>query len=564
MGASAPFHKGKRMGKFTKHNALTDDGDMYGPITITSSLVVSGAVTCDSISFSGTQTFEAGMVVNDLGAAVDFRVEGDTLPNLLLLDGSADRIFITDADTGGTAPTDPTGGYAAGTLLAIVNNSTVNDDAILALVAGATTGMCQITFGDSGDANIGMLSYDHATNLFTVTAGATTVGTLGAAAVALQAAVTINESGAALDTRIEGDTLPNLFLLDGSADRIFVTDAATGGTPPTDPTGGFAAGTLLAIVNNSAAGDDAILGLIADATSGLSEVHFGDANDANAGIVSYDHATDLYTVTAGTTAVLTVGATSVTVDEAGAGTIDFRCEGATYPNLLLVDGSADRVFLSDAATGGTPPTDPTGGYAAGTFLAVVNNSAGGDDAIVALISDATSGLSEVHFGDADDANIGIISYDNAADDFTFTAGTSAVLTVSASALAFTGATTLTGNCTVTDTVDTDTLVLGTAAMALGNADNDDVADPGCSVAIISGPTAAFTISGIAGGADGRVLIIINNVAQNLTFENENGGSAAANRITTSTGGDVATTAAGYAILVYNGTTSRWNLIASST
>jgi copper(I)-binding protein len=538
------------MGKFTKHNALTDDGDMYGPITITSSLVVSGAVTCDSISFSGSQTFEGGMVINDLQAAVDFRVEGDTLPNLLLLDGSADRIFVTDAATAGTPPT---GTYTAGTLLVVANNSAVTDDSILAISSGATSGVSEIHFGDSADVDEGIISYDNATDLFTVTATTVPVLTIGPTAI-----ITDEAGAGTVDVRMESANNDHMFFMDATADRIFITDA---GAAPTET---FAGDVLLAIVNNSAGGDNAILALTSDATSGVSEVHFGDT-DTDAGILSYDNATDLFTITAGTAAVLTVGAAIVT-DEAGAGTVDVRMESANNQNMFLMDATADRVYLTDAATGGTPPTET---FTAGTLLALVNTSTVDDDAILAITSGATTGLSEIHFGDSD-TDAGKLSYDNATDTFTLTAGTADVFTASATALTatgtfgITGATTVTGNCTVTDTVDTDTLVLGTAAMALGDADNDDVADPGCSVAIISGPTAAFTISGIAGGADGRVLFIINNVAQNLTFENENGGSAAANRITTSTGANVVTTAAGYAILVYNGTTSRWNLIASST
>lgn len=102
-----------------------------------------------------------------------------------------------------------------------------------------------------------------------------------------------------------------------------------------------------------------------------------------------------------------------------------------------------------------------------------------------------------------------------------------------------------------------------ATLTLANGDNDNVATPAASVLVVAGPTAAFTISGLTGGAAGRVVIIINNVAQNLTFEHEESTSTAANRITTSTGADVATTAAGYAILVYDTTSNRWNLVATS-
>jgi len=287
-------------------------------------------------------------------------------------------------------------------------------------------------------------------------------------------------------------------------------------------------------------------------------VTFGDADDADIGSVVYAHDTDTLTLTAGTVSAVTLNATAgFVVNETGATAVDFRVESDNFANCMLLDSSADRLFLTDAATGGTPPADPTGGFGTGTFLAVVNNSTAGDDAIVALISDAASGLSQIDFGDADDANIGSISYDNSSDTFTHTAGAAAVMTVASGAVA------VTGTLSSSDIADLDQVVLGTANMALGNGDNDDVAGVGASVAYITGPTAAFTISGITGGTDGQVLVIINNVAQNMTLENENGGSTAANRILTGTGGDVATTAQGACILVYSGTSSRWHLVAGA-
>jgi len=552
--------------QFTMHHDLLCDGDLYGTITcntdyvVTGTLAVTGAATftstisCASISFTGAQTFNGGMVVNELGAAVDFRVEGDTLPNLVLVDGSADLVYITDAATGGTAPTAPTGSFTTGTLLAVQNNSAATDNAVVALIAGATSGLSQIDFGDSGDANIGSISYAHASDTFTITAGTDAVMTVAANAVAIDGAVTINDSGAAVDFRVEGDNLPNLVLVDASADLVYVTDAATGGTAPTAPTGGFTTGTLLAVQNNSAATDNAVVALVAGATSGVSGVDFGDADDANIGSVAYDHSTNIMTVTAGANAVMTLASAAIVMNEDGDAN-DFRVEGDNLPNLLFVDGSADVVFVTDAATGGTPPTAPTGGLTTGTLLCVQNNSAATDNAVLALVAGATSGLSQIDFGDADDANIGSLSYDHSSNTMTLTAGTTGVLAATSSGVAVTGTLSSTG------IADLDQIVSGTANMALGNGDNDDVTNPGASVAYITGPTAAFTISGITGGTDGQILIIINNVAQNLTLENENGGSTAANRILTGTGGDVATTAQGACILCYSGTSSRWHLVS---
>ena len=52
----------------------------------------------------------------------------------------------------------------------------------------------------------------------------TSVGTL--TSLAVDGAVTINESGAAVDFRVEGDTKDNLLLVDGSADKVGINTSS--------------------------------------------------------------------------------------------------------------------------------------------------------------------------------------------------------------------------------------------------------------------------------------------------------------------------------------------------
>lgn len=79
--------------------------------------------------------------------------------------------------------------------------------------------------------------------------------------------------------------------------------------------------------------------------------------------------------------------------------------------------------------------------------------------------------------------------------------------------------------------------------------------------ITSGPTGAFTIAGVSGGTDGEVYVVYNSTGQDMTIAHESGSEAtAANRITTMTGADVATSGNGVATLVYDTSTSRWVLI----
>ena len=79
---------------------------------------------------------------------------------------------------------------------------------------------------------------------------------------------------------------------------------------------------------------------------------------------------------------------------------------------------------------------------------------------------------------------------------------------------------------------------------------------------LTGATAQFTITGLTGGSDGRLIILYNSTAQNMVLANQSGSSAAANRIITCTGASVTTTGAGIMMLIYSATDSRWILLSS--
>jgi len=73
--------------------------------------------------------------------------------------------------------------------------------------------------------------------------------------------------------------------------------------------------------------------------------------------------------------------------------------------------------------------------------------------------------------------------------------------------------------------------------------------------------AGATINGITGGADGRVLKIINNTGSaNLIFVNEAGASAAANRFATVASSNWTGSINSVTSLVYRGTQARWVLV----
>ena len=111
-----------------------------------------------------------------------------------------------------------------------------------------------------------------------------------------------------------------------------------------------------------------------------------------------------------------------------------------------------------------------------------------------------------------------------------------------------------------DSIISDFIQLPIGALTLLNGANSNVALPKKSFARITGPSAVFNITGIRGGADGKVAILYNTTAYAMTITH-NATSTAANRILTNTGSDVVTTGTGIVSLIYSVTDSRWILLS---
>lgn len=80
---------------------------------------------------------------------------------------------------------------------------------------------------------------------------------------------------------------------------------------------------------------------------------------------------------------------------------------------------------------------------------------------------------------------------------------------------------------------------------------------------LSGPSAAFTVCGLANGRNGKLVFLINRTGFDMTIASESGGepaSSATNRIVTMTGADRTTTGDGTATLLYSSSENRWLLI----
>lgn len=104
-------------------------------------------------------------------------------------------------------------------------------------------------------------------------------------------------------------------------------------------------------------------------------------------------------------------------------------------------------------------------------------------------------------------------------------------------------------------------------ISLVNGTNNNVTAQGRSYLKISGPTAAYTITGFSGGVDGQRLVVQNGVAQNLTFNHVDAGSLAANRLYLFGGGSLTLTgtgtgAGGSAEFIYDAGSSVWILLTA--
>lgn len=114
-----------------------------------------------------------------------------------------------------------------------------------------------------------------------------------------------------------------------------------------------------------------------------------------------------------------------------------------------------------------------------------------------------------------------------------------------------------------DSVVTDVIQLPIGSFTASNGANNNITLPNKSFIRVTGPTGAFSITGITKPAnpDGRVVILYNTTSQNMTITND-ATSTAANRILTNTGSDVATTGTGIVSLIYSVTDARWILLTA--
>jgi hypothetical protein len=93
------------------------------------------------------------------------------------------------------------------------------------------------------------------------------------------------------------------------------------------------------------------------------------------------------------------------------------------------------------------------------------------------------------------------------------------------------------------------------ALTLSNGANNDIALADYSFFRVTGPTAAFTVTGFANGTDGRALTLVNASGQTMTLGNQTA-SSPTNQIKVGSS-SVSLPANGVATMIYNATLSKW-------
>ena len=214
--------------------------------------------------------------------------------------------------------------------------------------SGAKTFSTQINTGygiafTNGDTNF--LMYNNSGNdvlYMRDTTNSAMVQTWGVNNATIHRGLIINEDGGDYDTRIEGDTDTNLVRVDASTDRVGIGTAAPASKLHIDasssysaPTGGLD-GNINLLINNTQYSGIQILGR----NDGSSFIHFGDENDANVGVITYEHSGNYIAFRTNATEAMRLDSSQNTILPA---TSKLYLDGGS--NTYILETSADLVDL---------------------------------------------------------------------------------------------------------------------------------------------------------------------------------------------------------------------------
>ena len=114
-------------------------------------------------------------------------------------------------------------------------------------------------------------------------------------------------------------------------------------------------------------------------------------------------------------------------------------------------------------------------------------------------------------------------------------------------------------------VDGD-LALRVTSLVCINGDNHDldISTIKKSVYKISGPVAAFAVTGLSGGVDGRIITLMNDSGFDLIVKNQDAGSLSVNQIITGTLSEIVVPAQSLISFVYDPLLTRWRVTSVSS
>jgi hypothetical protein len=214
----------------TAGDGLTGGGDISANRTFAVNVddstieINSDALRIKDAAITSAKIGAGGFVFNEAGAAVDFRVEGDTDTDLFLVDGSEDTVQIGKLNING-AFTLPTADGSANQILKTDGNGTVSWAADSTGGGGGGGSMTTVKANGSQVGGADIVTLDFASD-FTIGETPDTEINISIADGAITSAkmttstLVLNEAGAAVDFRVEGDTDTHLLFVDGSADKV--------------------------------------------------------------------------------------------------------------------------------------------------------------------------------------------------------------------------------------------------------------------------------------------------------------------------------------------------------
>ena len=295
-----------------------------------------------------------------------------------------------------------------------------------------------------------------------------------------------------------------------------------------------------------------------------------------------DDTTDVMTITAGSHTTGTAGEllTLTTVANSEGDALQIANVGTGHGIFLNNTGSGNALQVQDGGGAvllingaGAFTATPTSGQSAtitvaGSGVVDINAAAGGVDidAVAGNITATTTTSGTIDVDGVDGVSLnstaGAVNVGNDANTGAVNVGTAGARTVTVGNT--TGASQLdlvagTGNTNVTTAMTWNGVISPTS---LGSDQNDyDPTSLSASTVIRQAASTDVTITGLAGGVSGRVIVITNISVNTITLTNEDSGSTAVNRFLF--GNFIRLFPEDSLILQYDGTSNRWRAPATS-